>query len=503
MASILDLLKAKGLTKPALVNQNGQPQFYNNDQGAMDAGAQALAATPQEPSVSTTQPQVTGVAPDQGPGWVPPDGSQIAAPSGDAPPNLQFAGGQMNISDPSEKALPKYADPSFHDRITDAYGNVTKGATPGLTKLGVFAKVLNGMIQGDLDAVSSGALNAERGKSSFGAGAQGAAEMPFMRALRAQQQQKGQLENQQLQNQVTAYAQPVTLDNGQTVPFGRAKQITDLQHVQAQTAAEKARGNYWNSASGAKDQLDLSHLYAQAVQNGDEDGANKLADAITAIQRQPHGAAPNDLAVWRQQNPTAPITDYWKQKANTQNASRAAYRDPGSDDGTDDGTDSYTRSHIAAADNRKNSFLLSLQQQYSPTHDGQYRNVKTAEVIPADEFNHQKQMIQDSYEQSVSDLVGHPVPHFDYSAQQQQANTTPTTPNQGTPGFAIPAIPALLGGKRTPAQLGTKNLPRVADVNASPQSHVFSKSAWLKSNPGGDVNAAAQQATNSGFEVTQ
>lgn len=71
----------KGLTKPALVNQNGQPQFYNNEDAAMGAASTALASHPQEPSISTTRPLVTGVAPDQELGWIPPDGSQIAAAS--------------------------------------------------------------------------------------------------------------------------------------------------------------------------------------------------------------------------------------------------------------------------------------------------------------------------------------------------------------------------------------------------------------------------------------
>ena len=37
----------------------------------------------------------------------------------------------------------------------------------------------------------------------------------------------------------------------------------------------------------------------------------------------------------------------------------------------------------------------------------------------------------------------------------------------------------------------------------TPQTHTFSKSAYLKANPQGDVNAAAQAATSAGYQVTQ
>lgn len=37
----------------------------------------------------------------------------------------------------------------------------------------------------------------------------------------------------------------------------------------------------------------------------------------------------------------------------------------------------------------------------------------------------------------------------------------------------------------------------------APTSHVFSRSAWLKANPGGDVNAASAQARKQGYTVTK
>jgi hypothetical protein len=281
------LLGKKGpLTKPAMVGPDGQPKFYNDTQGAMDAGAQALNATPQEPSVSVQQPQVAAGA----------------APNPDGTPNLNFSGGQATLTDPSEKALPHYADPSFQDRTTDAYGNVTKGNSPGLTKLGVFAKFLNGATQGTLDAVSSGALNAERGKSYFGAGASGAMQMPFQRAAMQQQQQHGQLENQQLQNVANAYGTPYKIQNpdGSTsiIPMGLAQPIVKMNAEQAaarkdQLVATRPGGGIYDSSTGAyapgtepQDKSpDVQHMVAAASQKALSEGRDPSTDpTVKALQ---------------------------------------------------------------------------------------------------------------------------------------------------------------------------------------------------------------------------
>lgn len=124
--------------------------------------------------------------------------------------------------DPSE--APKVTTPSFmaalkanHDGNPNAMRTMSKG--------GKLMAILAGGLRGGVDAVASGALNAERGKSYFGAGMQGAQEMPFIRAARQQARERGGLENELLT---------------QNVKYGPAKLAYEMLAKQAEIGEKNA-----------------------------------------------------------------------------------------------------------------------------------------------------------------------------------------------------------------------------------------------------------------------
>jgi hypothetical protein len=150
MASLLDFIRGRNLTKPAVVSPSGT-EFYDSPQEQ----ALGLIQAQQAPeSVYDSAP-----IPMQ-------DEQGMAAPES---PDVQ-------VQQPGVDA--KAVTPTFDQVSKDRYGNVTDG-TKGLTKLGVLAKILKGGVQGAEDALEGGALDAPRnGESQFGKGFSAARTMP-------------------------------------------------------------------------------------------------------------------------------------------------------------------------------------------------------------------------------------------------------------------------------------------------------------------------------------
>jgi hypothetical protein len=220
-----------GLTKTGVQDTSGKQQFYNDPSQAGVALAQQMRPM--------AQPQTSDISgPISAPGSVQAVGQDYAAPAagGVGPPqdpNTQY--GYDPSSDPSPTfqspgsggLLPNIFRPSFRQASTDAAGNVTR-STQGLTKKGVLMKILLGGLQGVADGVAGGALDAVPGRSPFGAGVQGAIEMPQYRQQVFQRKQRADLENQVLQAQV------------KNIPFEQQKQQAGLEATQAETAFHKA-----------------------------------------------------------------------------------------------------------------------------------------------------------------------------------------------------------------------------------------------------------------------
>jgi hypothetical protein len=273
MATILDLFRGRGLTKPAVVSPSGT-EFYDNPQEQ----AQGIVATQQAPATTMDS----------------------------APIPYQDASGQANNENPdvpvqSGEVDAKAVTPTFNQVAKDRYGNVRQGNNQGLSKLGLFWKVISGGVQGGLDAIEGGALDAPRnGESNFGKGLGAARTMPLIRASRVQQQQRGQLENDMLQGQ----SQPIDTPLG-PMPMWKAKQLAEVQKTQAEitnknadTEYKKKHGEYFE-----KDKLPtLQQLHAQATQKAIDEGRDpnqdpqvqQYADQITALQRQPQEKEPTN-----------------------------------------------------------------------------------------------------------------------------------------------------------------------------------------------------------------
>jgi hypothetical protein len=192
-------------------HKGGEPgsnqRYFNDPSQAGVALAQAMHPM--------AHPQLSDISGDlSAPGDVHVTGADYTAPpaGGVGPvqdPNQQF--GYDPSADPSPTfnspasggLLPHIFKPSFRQAATDEAGNI-RSASPGLTKGGLLLKIIGGGLQGSLDAMASGALDAVPGRSSFGAGVEGAMAMPWFRARRQQALQQQQQENQIRQDEISS-----------------------------------------------------------------------------------------------------------------------------------------------------------------------------------------------------------------------------------------------------------------------------------------------------------
>jgi hypothetical protein len=199
-----------------------QPGAINEDWGGKQQGNQQYFDDPSQAGVALAQamrpmahPQLSDISGDlSAPGDVHVTGQDYVAPpaGGVGPiqdPNQQF--GYDSSTDPSPTfnsptsggLLPHIFRPSFRQAATDEAGNI-RSNSPGLTKGGLLLKIIGGGLQGSLDAMASGALDAVPGRSPFGAGVQGAMAMPWFRARRQQALQQQQQENQIRQDEISS-----------------------------------------------------------------------------------------------------------------------------------------------------------------------------------------------------------------------------------------------------------------------------------------------------------
>lgn len=95
---------------------------------------------------------------------------------------------------------------------------------------------------------------------------------------------------------------------------------------------------------------------------------------------------------------------------------------------------------------------------------------------------------------------------LDISDLNKNLFTGPRDPKTG--GYTInPDVAAKLGRKQAELDklLGVQGAPAPPppppNSSANPNSHVFSKSAWLRANPNGDINAAVKAAQAQGYQV--
>lgn len=259
------------LTKPALIYGNQPPVFYNSTPDALSA---AMAQLPQAPSVTNEPPTSVSITPalpnspgnsygvmqaDQNlsplvadatrdaknqvtvvPGQPAPidprSQAQIGADAQAAPqpgaPQLSTSGGGPQLTPSPTGPLPFYNRPTFA-AATDQYGNVKPGG-PALTKLGLLANILKSAEQGGSDAIASGALNAEPGKSGFGAGWSGAHQMPLIRAAQARAAGIQNAQAQNLQSETQLHQSESQMHQAQIPYF--------LQRAKAYSAMADQRG---------------------------------------------------------------------------------------------------------------------------------------------------------------------------------------------------------------------------------------------------------------------
>ena len=325
-------------------------------------------------------------------------------------------------------SLPTFVKPSFQQATTDQYGNVIPGHNAPLTKGGLLLKIIRGGLQGGMDAVAGGALNApQHGESTFGEGVAAAQQMPLIRAARAQAIERGNLVNQEQRSNIAL------------LPLRIAAQQMQLRNMQSEMEYRRAHAAYLNSVAGARDQMDLNHLYAQAVQNGDQEAAQKYADAITSIQRQPAAAHDNPFLDWRMANPKAPISSWF----DIQNQSRAKYHVDSSER-----PQRVSPAQVNAAGVRMHTRLQKLEDrfQWNPAAN-LYIDTQSTRTLTPDEWDAEKQQIQDDYENELRTLGAEPE-HYSYTgaksngAKPKRADATASAHNSKTGENAY-----LIGGK--------------------------------------------------------
>jgi len=164
-------------------------------------------------------------------------------------PELQGILGARN----PDVALPSIGRPSFLQAAQSgaAPGSVN-ALSPGLSRMGKLAVFLSQGLQGAMQGLSAQAqgIAASGGRWDPGIGpsfTSSAYEMPFLRALRAQQLQRGAAETSIAQTQAQLYPQIATL--------GARKTLADIgkSEAQAQEAGAKAGGQgYVNALNEAK-----------------------------------------------------------------------------------------------------------------------------------------------------------------------------------------------------------------------------------------------------------
>ena len=194
------------------------------------------------------------------------------------PPAVASGPNQFEAAAPVQ--TPKIQNPSFEALTKDQYGNVVTPPSGSVTKLGRLMTLLQGGVQGALDAVAGGALDAVPHRSSIGAGAEAASVLPLLRAQRAQAIQQGEAQTQiaRGQAQFFPFLQRLSLLKGQA----------DLAHVGAQTTqaqAEAAKAGAETSAIPTKQLLEQTQAEAA---NYKEDPNLGLIDIRT---KQPVGGS--------------------------------------------------------------------------------------------------------------------------------------------------------------------------------------------------------------------
>lgn len=315
--SILDFLKGKGLTKPAVVGPDGQVTFYDSPIQQAQAAARETVAPTFNANTDSPIPMQTEqvVGRDMGSdpsrmGQAGPaqDPSAITAMGDD--PNAPKASGFSQATPGADASM---VTPKFSDVATDRYGNVTRTPSPGLTKLGLFAKILKGGVQGTVDAIQGGALDAPRnGESNFGKGMAAAQAMPLVREQRQQAAQRGQIENDMLQ----ANTQPVNTPFG-PMPLFRAQAMAAYNKTLADAAKDRyvtpRNGGVYDTSKGSfapgtepqdkMQNVSPQQVYADSVKDAINRGVTgpallqdpKVAASLTALRASQKSEKPDGL----------------------------------------------------------------------------------------------------------------------------------------------------------------------------------------------------------------
>lgn len=421
------------LTKPGLLYGDGSGQYYPSTQDALNvvlpllqAAANSTGVTNQPPAYQITPPpsdpnsSVGVMQGNQNP--EDPNGVRMPDPRSQAeiaasatapdatPPAMAIAGGGPEFST-SSAPLPKFFKPTFAQANaqtpTDIYGRPS-GMAPGLTKLGVLANFVHGMMQGGSDALASGALNAAPGKSGFGSGFEGATMMPIQRAMMARQ-------TAVLQNEMALKAAQTNEANAGAVSKGTVilprpgAQAINLHTGATTTAPMPERFENLQQALTART------LAVQAA-GGDpmtDPQASQLRDQITSIQRasnptQPKNEQPFDL--WVKQNPDKPVSEYFK----LQPAARAEFHmnqpndltffmstHPGASwndwkQAQQDMKSGLTAAQRGAIETKHSTDLQKLQQNYTRDPKSGMYEAKDGTLKSPEEFQQMQDAIDDA-----------------------------------------------------------------------------------------------------------
>lgn len=256
------------LTKSGVSSPSGT-EYYDSPEQASFGLEQSKAFNRDIP---VSEPQLPNQIPSMAEGRDTQGGQQVfESPQSGVP----FA--QENLAAPAQK--PAAVKPSFHDAGFDQYGNPNP-RNAGLTKKG---KLLSMLFAGATGAAAGA------GARTFGEGFQTGMAVPFLRAQRVQQQRRGELEQQNLEQQIADH------------PFLTQERNARLDNVRADTKAKNSLAEHRNTDLAqtvegrrtiiAQERESLGNSYSLTPQQeqafiltGQVPGAPKPDNSVTAYE---------------------------------------------------------------------------------------------------------------------------------------------------------------------------------------------------------------------------
>lgn len=431
---------AINLVKPGIII-NGQAHYFDNPAQQAIAFAQAERAGA-APTLANAPDQLPAAGSGAFYGDSDPSGVTFSPQDNGAPqPGLigRWTGGWVDGDRNSGDAT--YENPSFQGATLMPNGMARPVlGNPATTKLGKLISFLGLAARGALDAAGGGALNAPRqGQSTFGEGVEAAQAMPFLRAQRKQAEERGALENQELQANIGVLpllrAAALARQTAQTRWFNQRANANDYKVIPGVGLMQiNPDGSLGGIVPGTTPQQ------KQQVQQNTPASRKAFADDNPELFTDDQDKS--DFVLGRKQSQFSSPTEWstriaaaqgdpdaqaalQQRSQEEQNLARIRKADNNSQPKA---PKPATRAQFAAIETKKAQTLASLEKQYEQGY------------IDEDQLQQGKQQAQNAYESAITTLGG-TAQHYEYPA---------VSANAGPAANATPSASGQQGGDNSP-----------------------------------------------------